>query len=313
MFYKSLNDNLDIEACVATIGKFDGNHIGHQKLFNIAADLKEPGMSAVVLTFSQEISEVSKSGKEFIFTSFEKETYEYPKGIDGVIECRFADIKNLSPREFAKNILSEKLHTKKIVVGEDFRFGKGRGGDSRSLKELGYEFGFEVNVVRKVEYNGREVSSTYIKEEIKKGSMKAATDMMGEAFFVTGIVEEGKKIGSTIGFPTINFSVPEDKVLPPDGVYAVKIKLEGEKEKRYGITNIGIRPTVSTNGIRTIETNIFDFDKNVYGQRVRVEFYDYIRPEKKFDSLEDLKAEIERNKQTAKEFFGVYNREATAL
>lgn len=313
MFYKTLNDNPDIEASVVTIGKFDGNHIGHQKLFNIAQSLKETGMSAVILTFNQEISKVSNFGKEFIFTSFEKETYEYPSGIDYVVECDFEDIKGLSPEEFAEKILHEKLHAKKVVVGTDFRFGKERKGNVKSLKELGNKLGFEVFAIEKVEYNGREVSSTYIKEEIKKGNMKAAADMMGEPFFVTGVVEEGKKLGNTIGFPTINFSVPKDKILPPDGVYAAKIKFDNENIKRYGITNVGIRPTVSQNGIRTIETNIFDFDKNVYGQRARVEFYDYIRPEKKFDSIEELRAEIDRNKQTVKKIFGVRNREETAL
>ena len=303
MFYKSLNDNLNIDFSVVTIGKFDGNHIGHQKLFDIAMDVKEPGMSAVILTFSREIAEVSKSGKEFIFTSLEKAEYDYPKGIDYVVECSFKDIKGLSPEDFAKEILVGKLGTKKVVVGEDFRFGKERSGDTAVLKKLGEKLGFEVYAVKKVEYNGREVSSTYIKEEIRKGNMQAVADMMGEPFFVTGVVSEGKRLGNKIGFPTINFNAEAGKILPPDGVYAVKVKFDKEDVVRDGITNIGLRPTVSDSGLRTIETNIFDFDEDVYGKSARVDFYKYIRPEKKFDSIEDLKAEIERNKKTVREYF----------
>lgn len=284
---------------IVTLGKFDGNHIGHQLLFNTTIELKnkEEDYKTVIFTFDVHVASVINNTNVQTILSHEEKTFkEYADKIDYIVEFPFNDTtKNMQPESFVKNILVDLLDTKAIVVGEDFCFGKDRKGNVDLLKELGKKYNFSVYALKKVEYKNREVSSTLIKEELVKGNLEDVNAMLGTAFSITSKVLHGKHFGNTIGFPTINFIVPDEKIMPPNGVYATKTIIDG---KEYlSITNVGIRPTFDDGDKRTVETHIIDFNDDIYDKIVEVKFYKFIRAEKKFSSVDELKKEIEKNMQ----------------
>ena len=297
-----------LDNTVITLGKFDGCHVGHQKLFEKAVQLKNKGRSAVIFTFSVHPSKVLSdlsagvSGSMRLILTEEEQTKElYPEGIDYLVRFPFnKETKAMEPETFVKKILVEKFGVKDIVCGTDFRFGKDRKGNILMLEQLGQTYGFEVHVVEKVrmqlegEKSSQVVSSSRIKEEILAGRMENAGLLLGRPFSVLGTVLHGKHLGSTMGFPTINQIVPKDKILPPDGVYATRTMVRGEWYD--SITNVGIRPTFDDGVQRTVETNLFGFDKDVYGETAKVCFYRFIRPEQQFHSAEELAARIEKDK-----------------
>ncbi len=304
--------NIQIKNSIVTLGKFDGNHIGHQLLFDTAIRLKEAGDHVVIFTFSVPPAAVvdkdERNALRTIQTHGERQLQHYPDGVDYVVEFPFnEETRSMSPEDFVKKILVDKLNVKAIVVGVDFRFGKNRAGSVETLEEMGETYGFRVFPQEKVTYQVKdrkeplEVSSTLIKEEIQKGNMEDVRAMLGCPFAVTGEILHGKHYGRTIGFPTINLSVPEDKVMPPNGVYATTVCLDGRILP--SITNVGVRPTFDDGEQRTVETNIFDFDEDIYGKVVRVDFYKFIRPERKFASGTELMEEIARNVIEVKAFF----------
>ncbi|MCF0142998.1 MAG: bifunctional riboflavin kinase/FAD synthetase [Parasporobacterium sp.] len=292
-----------INNSIVTLGKFDGNHIGHQLLFRTSVSLKKPGDSAVIFTFDvQPMSVISGVALQTIQTHDEKRFHGADEGIDYIVEFPFnKETMSTPPEDFVKKYLVDMLGVKAIVVGEDFRFGKNRGGNVELLKELGKEYGFEVYALEKVKYKGREVSSTYIKEEIAKGNLDDVKNMLGTSFSIMGPILKGKQLGRTIGFPTINFAAPREKVLPPNGVYATYTVIDGETFE--SISNVGIRPTFDDGEERTVETNIFDFDRDVYGKIAEVKFCTFIRAERKFSSADELMEEIQRNTVQVKQWF----------
>ncbi|MCQ2529809.1 MAG: bifunctional riboflavin kinase/FAD synthetase [Lachnospiraceae bacterium] len=304
-------ENLKLKNSIVTLGKFDGNHMGHQLLFETAISLKQSDYCTVIFTFDVSPAKVvgkASNASRTILTHEERHFQQYKDGIDYVVEFPFnKQTMAMSPEDFVKEILVDKLDVKVIVVGEDFCFGKNRSGNVGTLKELGKQYGFTVNAMKKVTYQPQdcdhpvEISSTLIKEEILKGHLEDVNKMLGAPFTMVGEILQGKKLGRTIGFPTINFDAPDEKILPPNGVYATRTKIKG---KLYdSITNVGNRPTFDDGEFRNVETNIFDFDEDAYGDRAEVMFYKFIRPERKFDSADDLMKEIKRNKEEAVNFF----------
>ena len=299
-------DNLRLKNTIITLGKFDGNHIGHRSLFMRAKAVKDEAagtLSTVIFTFDinprQVLTEKTVSN---LYTNAERISIEEAYGIDYVYVWPFTkENMSMSPEAFVKTYLSERLGVRHIVVGEDFRFGRARAGGVDTLTALSGEFGFTVHAVPKVTYKGEAVSSTRIKEEILKGNLEDANYMLGSPFSVTGTVVRGKHLGKSLGFPTINFEAPEGKILPPDGVYATKTFVDGTPY--ISMSNIGTRPTFEDGSARNIETNIFDFDRDIYGKKAKVEFYKFIRPEKHFESADELVSEIERNKIRIRGFF----------
>jgi len=305
-------ENLKLENTIVTLGKFDGNHIGHQLLFDTVVKLKKPGLKAVIFTFNLPPALVLGKDKEVknLITHDERYYHKYSEEIDYVIEFPFnKQTMSMLPEDFVKEILVDRLGVKIIVVGEDFCFGKNRQGNVDTLISLGKKYGFEVNALKKVVFTPRdydkpqEVSSTLIKDEILKGNIEDANTMLGEPFTIFQEIVHGKEVGRLIGFPTINFEAPENKVLPPNGVYATRTVIDGIKY--FSITNVGTRPTFDDGMARTVETNIFDFNKSVYGKIAEVEFIKFIRPERKFDSPEDLMKEIKNNIVEVKQLFGI--------
>ena len=276
-----------------TLGKFDGIHIGHQLLIN---EIKNDGLLSVVFTFMQ--SEDSK----YIYSESEKRRVLEELGIDVCICFPFDNnTKNISAEQFIKDILIDRLDVKKIVVGSDFRFGKNRIGDGKLLKKLSPIYGYDVHIFDKIKNNsGEEVSSNMIRNLITESKMEKVTESLGRPFSISGVINRGRQLGRTMGFPTINIIPDNLKILPLNGVYASDIVFDDEKGTIYkGITNIGNNPTVADGLGKTIETNIFDFNKDVYGKSAVVYLKKYIRGEKKFSSLDELKHNIEKDKKEA--------------
>ena len=272
-----------------TLGKFDGIHTGHQKLIEIVRQkADEENLLAVLFTFdSLPLSICPQKYQHFISTSSERRRLCENFGIDVEIEYPFTEeFMNMEPEDFICRILIDKLHAKYVVVGTDYRFGKDRAGDAAMLVEAGEELGFTTIIVEKEKYQDKEISSTYIREELKVGHMETVNVLLNRPFNVTGVVSIGNQLGRKLDFPTINIYPTEYKLLPPNGVYATQTTIDGEKF--YGVTNLGTKPTVSDAPEISVETFLFDFDQDVYGKKVDVEFIHFIRPEMKFDSVDML-------------------------
>ena len=288
---------------VVTIGKFDCFHKGHQLLFKVAKELKQDGMQQVILTFdTNPVDVVCHSHSKFVISRDERHFFAEKNSVDYFIEYPFDEhTMDMSPEEFVKAVLVDRLGVKALVCGDDFRFGKDRAGGISELKELGEKYGFIVRVVQRISYHDEAIGSTRIKEEIQKGNIEAVNEMLQRPFSLSGIVEQGMHVGRKMGLPTINFAVSEYKLLPPDGVYATRTRVNGTVY--MSITNIGVRPTFYENGGRFIETYILDFDGDIYGDLAVVYLYKFIRAERKFESADALVSQINKDINATKEFF----------
>lgn len=282
------------------IGKFDGIHIGHQKLIDIIKN-QNNGCKTAVFTFDPSPSAFFGDGTYKGITTRDEKRYIFSKlGIDVLVEYPLTlESASVEPEDFVKDILVGKMHTKMVVCGPDFTFGKQGKGDVKELVRLSEEYDFEVTVCDKVKAEDEEISSTLIRSEIEKGQMELATKHIGAYYSLTGIVTKGKQIGRTIGLPTVNLVPEEDKLLPPFGVYEALVSCE--KGRYKGITNVGIKPTVTEEKKVVVETNIFDFSGDLYGKRITVNLLRMIRPEQRFNSVEELKTQIESDIRLIKE------------
>lgn len=277
---------------VITFGKFDGLHRGHEFLMDRQKEQSSiNGYKRIVFTFDiPPKTKVLGDASKVITTNDEKQYIFEKDGVDYLIECPFTkEVMCMEPEEFVSMIVS-RLNVKCIVVGDDFRFGHNRAGDHELLLKLAPKYGYELIVVDKLKDNGRNISSTYIREEVARGNIKKANSLLGYPYFIMGRVVHGKQLGRTIGIPTINMLPGAEKILPPFGVYASKVNVS---DKWYlGITNIGRKPTIEGENPVGVETYIIDFSQDVYDYVVTIELYDFLRPEKKFDSIEELKEQI---------------------
>ena len=237
-----------------------------------------------------------------IYTEEEKKNLLEHMGMDVLVSYPFDKASlSMEPEDFVRDILIEKLDAKVIVVGSDFRFGHNRRGDVKLLEELSLKYGYQLQVFEKVTMEGDIVSSTRIRSELSKGKMELAARLLGEPYSITGEVVHGRKLGRTIGMPTINMALPKEKLLPPNGVYASITEIDGKEYQ--GVTNIGVKPTVGAEEERLAETYIFDYRGDLYGRVLKVSLYAYERPEKKFASVEELKQQMERDKEFGKGYF----------
>ena len=280
------------QSSVITFGKFDGLHRGHEFLMDRQKEQSSiNGYKRIVFTFDiPPKTKVLGDASKVITTNDEKQYIFEKDGVDYLIECPFTkEVMCMEPEEFVSMIVS-RLNVKCIVVGDDFRFGHNRAGDHELLLKLAPKYGYELIVVDKLKDNGRDISSTYIREEVARGNIKKANSLLGYPYFIMGRVVHGKQLGRTLGIPTINILPEAEKILPPFGVYASKVNV---LDKWYlGITNIGRKPTIEGENPVGVETYIIDFSQDVYDHIVTVELYDFLRPEKKFDSIEELKEQI---------------------
>ena len=278
------------EPTAVAIGKFDGFHCGHQKLLGKMQEQKDKdkGLMTVVFTFAP--SPAAYFNKEPIgeLTTIEEKRSIFEKaGIDYLIEYPFnEEIANMEPEVFIKEVLVERIHAKCIVAGEDVSFGKSGAGNYQLLSEKAKDYLYDVVIVEKVQYEGLEVSSTFVREEVVKGNMELVHQLLGIPYHVGGKIVHGKKLGRTLGMPTIN-QIPRDtKLLPPKGVYYSYV-MHGDR-KLPAITNIGVKPTVADQLVMGVETFIYDFNEDVYGEDVEVYLLHFKRTEIRFDSVDAL-------------------------
>jgi riboflavin kinase/FMN adenylyltransferase len=299
-----IKDTLEFEISkpsVISLGKFDGLHMGHRYLMEEMEIGKKDGLTSVVFTFDIPPKSIDRESYEVLSTNEEKEQIFRDAGVDYLIECPFTDeLRQMTPYAFLK-MLTEKINIKKIVAGTDFCFGYKRSGTYRDLQKYADEFGYEVVVVQKKQYNGADISSTRIRERIVVGDMQEANTLLGYAYFVSGPVLHGNEIGRTIGFPTVNQLPPKEKLLPPNGVYAVEVNLDGTTWQ--GVSNIGCKPTIQGENPIGVETFIFDFHDRIYGKQIKVSFLEYIRKEQKFESLEKLKEQLNKDMTVCRGIF----------
>ncbi len=288
--------SIDFNTVVA-LGDFDGVHNAHKLLIEKAVKLaKDNNLKSLVYTFENN----PKKGAN-ITTNSEKEEILSEIGVDVLAFQKVdADFFDISPLDFVKNVVIDKLKAKFVVVGENYTFGKNKEGTSSYLKALLEKNDITCEVVDLVKIGDKTISSTRIREFLLKGEIENANKFLGRKFTVSGNVIYGKQIGSKMGFPTVNIKPEENAILPKFGVYVTYVKLKGKEFK--GVSNVGIKPTV---GGKTplVETHIFDLEEFLYGEYVEIKFERFIRDEKKFLSIDELKKQIEEDKKRAKNIF----------
>lgn len=299
-------DNLDdfvfSARTVVTSGTFDGVHLGHQKILkSIIKSAEENNMKSVVVTFWPHPRFVLKKQDQDLklLSTFEEKTkFIEQLGMDYLVKIPFTkSFSELSSDEFITKILVQKINTNRLVIGYDHKFGKNREGGFEYLKSNSNRYGFIVDEISRQDVDEVGVSSTKIRKALLSGDIHTANDFLGRKYSLTGFVKEGDRIGRSIGFPTANIEVPEFyKLIPRDGAYAVSVELLNQKY--MGMLNIGVRPTVSGEE-RRIEVNIFDFNKEIYNERLKIHFHKLLRNEQKFGSIEELKNQLILDKQVA--------------
>jgi riboflavin kinase/FMN adenylyltransferase len=302
----------NIKNAVVTIGTFDGVHLGHQAIFKEMRRMaQEIGGETVVVTFHPHPRQVLAIGTErlrFICSQEEKLKKIEEFGIDNVVIIPFTKEFASTPSEvFIKDYIIERIHPAAIVVGYDHHFGKNRMGDFEMLNRLSEQYGFKTIQVEAQDVNEVAVSSTKIRNYLWAGNVKAANELLGYPYSVTGVVIRGNEIGRTIGFPTANLDIPNEYLMINNpGVYACQTVING---KQYdAMANTGLRPTIGdrAEGDFIIEVNIFDFDGDLYGKTLKVWFLDRIRDEVKFKNLEALKAQLQLDRKKAKKILSLY-------
>jgi riboflavin kinase/FMN adenylyltransferase len=287
---------------VLALGMFDGMHIGHKKLIDTAVLLaKHNGLTPAVFTFTNHPQELF-GGKVARLVSNEMRAELMKKlGVERIEEVPFTrEISSMQPAAFV-DMLKERLDPQIIVAGFNYTFGKGKKGNAELLSKLALERDISVAIVPPVLMNKQPVSSTRIREMIERGDVSGVQLLLGRTYTLTGTVVEDRRIGRTIGFPTANIDPDPSKAIPADGVYISMASLGGELMP--SVTNIGTNPTVGGRK-RTVETNIFDFDKEIYGEELTVYFIKRLRSVKTFANLDELKAQIAKDSAQARRYFG---------
>ena len=290
-----------IEGSVVTIGNFDGIHLGHQK---IIAQLKEHAeklkVPSVVISFNPTPQNFFGADHAVLSSYEEKDFFLSSLGINYHIVINFnKEFSNIGAQSFIEEFLLRKLNIKLCLVGDDFRFGKNRVGNFSLLQENGNKHGFAVEETATIEHNQIRISSTRIRECLQQNNLEETKELLGRSYSISGKVVRGQQRGRTINFPTINI-LPNRSKSPVAGVFAVEVRLSDQSY--FGICNAGHKPTV--NGKEFLfETHIFDFEKDVYEQFAEIVFLKHIRSEKKFNSFEELKDQIEKDVIEAKKFF----------
>ncbi len=338
------------------IGKFDGIHMGHQKLLKHILDKKDQGLKAAIFTFDpppaiffaslsdrkKDTAELSQRGgselktdginqseevgsgiktdrtnqsekayaeqglKQKMLTQLltrEEKRRKFEKlGIDILVEFPMdLETAHTAPEDFVRKILHDQMNAAYVAAGDDLSYGYKGKGDFVLLNKLAPELGYRTHAIKKLRMFGRNVSSSFIKEEILAAEMERAQELLGECYYIGGIVEHGKRLGRTIGFPTVNILPPSEKCLPPYGVYFSTVRIDGREYK--GMTNIGLRPTVSGSGQVSVETYIYDLNEDLYGKYLEIALHTFHRAEQKFSDVGFLKAQLELDLEAGRNFF----------
>ena len=323
--YNNLSDFKKLDNAIVTIGTFDGVHFGHQKIIKqLVQKAKADNGESVILTFfphPRMIIDPENQELKMINTINEKAEILKGLGVDHLIITPFTrDFSNQLPEDYIKNTLVNNIGTKHIIIGYDHRFGKDRSGNLSDLKAAGLHYGFSVEEIMEQDIHDVAVSSTKIRQALLAGDVSLANDYLGYPFSIFGRVIKGDKIGRTIGFPTANIFIEETyKLIPGDGIYAVTVEMESEVrslesealhpkpstlnlQPYKGMAYIGQRPTI--NGMtRNIEVNIFDFNQEIYGQDIKMNFLKFLRHDVKFTGLEALTVQLQKDKEATLAYF----------
>lgn len=284
---------LDRPGAVA-IGKFDGIHLGHQKLIQKIIEQKAKGYLATVFTFDTSAAAFFGGEEKELTTREEKRIVFEKMGVDVLIEFPLnRETAATEPVEFVQRYLVSQMQAAYICAGTDLSFGRRGAGNYELLQQYADSYGYQVELIDKVRMDGEEVSSTRVREAVRTGQMEAAARMLGTPYSVSGTVEHGRRLGRTIGMPTANLLPEQDKLLPPNGVYYSKVLMGGRIYR--SITNIGCKPTVSENHIMGVETYLYDFAGDIYGKDISVQLLAFRRPEMKFDGVDSLKAQMQKD------------------
>lgn len=290
---------------VVVLGNFDGVHRGHQAVIGCGADLaRQNGVPLIVLTFEPHPRSFFRPhDAPFRLTPFQNKAHHIEAlGVDALIALTFDEgLSHLGGEAFIETVITEGLGASHVVVGQDFRFGHQRSGDTAMLEALGERHGYTVTTVAPVASADSEIySSSHIREHLESGKPGHAAAMLGRPFEIEGKIEHGDKRGRTLGFPTANIDIA-DYIRPARGVYAVRAGLEsaGGLEWIDGVANFGNRPTIGGDSL-LLEVHLFDFDADLYGKTLRIALIEYLRPEIKFDGLDALKAQIDEDSATAR-------------
>jgi riboflavin kinase/FMN adenylyltransferase len=299
--YQNIDDFEGSDFAIVTVGTFDGLHIGHQRIIHRMVELaEEQNGETVVITFNPHPRLVIDAGNynlKFITTEHKKFELLEALGIDHLIILPFTKaFAEIPARDFIRDYLVHKLHVKMLVVGYDHHFGKNREGNFDQLFKQGIQYGFGVEEIPAQYVEDIAVSSTQIRNALNEGDLRLTNRMLGYDYSITGRVTEGNKIGRAIGFPTANIEIEDKyKLIAAGGVYACEVEVAGKIYK--GMGNIGTRPTIGNHDFTT-EVHIFDFDEDIYGKEITIYFIDRVRDEVKFNSLDDLKSQLIKDKKT---------------
>ena len=290
--YKYPSDTT-LSGIAVALGYFDGVHVGHRELIALlVSEAKKRGLSPYVLTFADSISK-TKNNQSTLYTAEEKIRIFESLGAEGVIVTDFSSVAELSPERFVSEVLIEALGTELAISGYNFRFGKGASADSQRLSELMRGLGKDAVILDEQRIDGKPISATAIRQLIYDKRLDEATRMLGVPYSIEGKVEKGLGLGKAYGFPTVNIPIREDSPLST-GVYRTAVKIG--KKLYTGITNVGKCPTVKEREVHS-ETLIADFEGDIYGENIRIYFLGYLRPEKRFDSIEELREQIYIDKE----------------
>ena len=276
------------------LGFFDGLHLGHQAVIgNAVSFARQNGTKSAVVTFSKHPFCYLRGVKapKYILTNSDKYQMLEKLGVDYVVELEFDEIKSLTAQDYVENVLVKYFSPQFITSGLHHHFGSCRSGNSELLTKLKSRYDYEYKPVHEILQNGVKISSTSIRNFIENGEIKLAENMLGRKFSIFGEVQHGKQKGRIIGFPTANIFYPDGIIQPPHGVYDVNVLINDKKYR--GISNFGTCPTVTMGEVITFETHLLDFNADLYGKEIRVEFNKKIRDEKNFSSIEELKHQIQ--------------------
>lgn len=299
--YTSL-DYISDKECVIALGCFDGVHAGHRKVISTAVEkARELGILSAVWTFDRSPKNYFSPHSVPTITDFkEKEALVSELNVDRFICVEFGPaVFEISPIDFFRTLLVKKLHARHLVCGFNYTFGKKSAGDITLLQKLCDEAGIGLTIITAVSVDGIQISSSEIRNALARGDVETAAKMLGRPYTLTSTVFSNQKLARKLGFPTANQMFEKDKLVPRKGVYVTRVLIDGAI--RYGITNVGIRPTVSDHTL-CAETHIFDFSGDLYGKDITLDFLSFIREERKFDSVNDLAAQVNKDIETAKEY-----------
>lgn len=303
IFHGIENANI-LKPTVLTLGVFDGLHLGHQRIMRqVVERAKAVGSHPTAITFDPHPRAVlhPESAPPLLQTLDQRLANFELLGIEQAIVVKFdREFASQPAEDFLSNIIRDRLHAKEVYLGKGFAFGKNRGGNIELLRQKSKELGFVADEVDEVQIRGQRISSSAIRKLLGEGRVNLVRRMLGRPYGVEGVIIRGNRRGHTIGFPTANLK-PHNRVIPRFGVYATATLIDGKWRK--SITNIGVRPTFENDAEPSIESYVFDFDQDLYGSVVRVRFLHRIRDERKFNGIDKLKAQIERDTRRARNYF----------